>query len=206
MTDTEYFERLRAAVSAGGAVNAPGGTSPLSDYLYFYYCGLYLKPDRGDDGQFLFPAELFLPLAARPAALAAHLGWFFEHGADPNAGKDDFPLMRTVGNADAALTEYLLDRGADPFYGGDGSGLLYSSGNWYIDALDDAMLQESFAARPDRNRLTAILNTAAVLARRGVTVSGRFCLSVDPETRTASCRRPDAERGKGDAPCCGTSM
>lgn len=44
--------------------------------------------------------------------------------------------MLAVGNLDVAMTEYLLNRGADPHYDLPSEGIPYGCGNYYIDNLD----------------------------------------------------------------------
>lgn len=183
--------RIVAVVDNGGDINELiGGASYLHEYLDTYYQShIYRidaceKDDECEDAP--FSDELKLPLDKRSSNVSRHLDWFMENGADPNAGEKYYPLMRGVGNADAAMTEYLLSHGADPFYDEREGDIPYGGGNWYIDELDTTMLHESFVTKPDITLFDAILQTAAVLAKYGVTNSGDYCIRIDAETRTVT--------------------
>lgn len=60
---------------------------------------------------------------------------------------------------------------------------------WYIDTLDTMALNESFASKPDRALFDAIIRTAAVLAKYGVTSSGMLCIELDKENRIVTVRQ-----------------
>ena len=125
-----------------------------------------------------------MPLVDRPSGILAKLEWLFAHGADVNAGGEWLPLMQAVGNLDVAMTAYLLDHGADPHYAGEDDGIPYGCGNYYIDDLDIALLDESFVSDPDKSVFDRVLQIAVLFAKHGVTDVHTHCISIDSKTRT----------------------
>lgn len=94
--------------------------------------------------------------------------------------------MLAVGNLDVAMTEYLLAHGADPHYANEDDRIPYGCGNYYIDSLDIATRDESFATAPDKNVFDRILQIVVLFAKHGVTDVHTHCISIDRKTRTVS--------------------
>lgn len=59
-------------------------------------------------------------------------------------------------------------------------------GNYYIDDLDIAAMDESFVTAPDKNVFDRILQIAVLFAKHGVTDVHTHCISIDSKTRTVS--------------------
>ena len=168
------INEIKAHIEAGKDINQFHGEKTA----LFCFLDSYYQLDINDD------EELQLPLAQRKGNVCNHLKWLFVHGADINGGNDWKPLMLAVGNLDVAMTEYLLNRGADPHYDLPNEGIPYGCGNYYIDNLDIAALDESFEAHPDKAVFDRILRIAVLLARHGVSDVHTHCISIDSLTRT----------------------
>ena len=181
----QQFETIKAAVEGGRDINElEQGCSMLNNYLDCYY--LHHRGDDDDearkdyvpiDG---FVEETRMPLNQRPSLVLCHLRWLLSQGADPNAGDEDFPLMRAVGNLDAHMTDFLICSGANAHWDLD-DGIQFGCGNWYVDELDVIALDESFANDRDVKVFDAILATAQVLARHGVRDVHTHCVSIDDD-------------------------
>lgn len=122
----QEFCRIQHAVEAGkNIIELNGNSSCLHDYLrsyyqsHIYHWDVYINMDIDDIPEEPFPEELTQALEIRRSEVLKHLNWFFENGADPNCGNNEYPLMRAVGNLDAPMTEYLIQHGANPLNDGE---------------------------------------------------------------------------------------
>lgn len=173
------FSAAKTEVEAGVDINSvicSGGTR-LYHMLDAYYYNLqgvtvisaaFDEDDYGDE----YLDELLTPLEAREPPILDCLDWFFQNGANANAGKENFPLMLCVGIADPYITDYLIEHGADPFqevFENEPDG----RDNWYMEDLDIACFYIYDKTVGNERFNQAILQTAAVLARHGVT-SGSY--------------------------------
>ena len=176
------FEEIKAHVAAGQNINEFSNDAAV---LYIFLDEYYrCSPCDCDDAENLSNREPSMPLVDRPSGILAKLEWLFAHGADVNAGGEWLPLMQAVGNLDVAMTAYLLDHGADPHYAGEDDGIPYGCGNYYIDDLDIALLDESFVSDPDKSVFDRVLQIAVLFAKHGVTDVHTHCTSIDSKTRT----------------------
>ncbi len=105
-------------------VNKQIDKKQLIYFLNHYYQFVIYKIDEKSDNQIFeegdnpFPEELTLPLDKRKSGILEALNIVLR--INPNVNEDDGScnaLMITVGNADAFLTEYLLEKGAILEYG-----------------------------------------------------------------------------------------
>lgn len=179
----EYFQTIKQEVENGADIN-DAKASYLHDFLDVYYTCIYEAERRSNQEEYdelPFSKVLMLPLAEREWGILGALEWFRKNGADFNVGEDDeVPLMRSVGNADAYMTEYLICHGANPDVDEDNG--VYKA-NTFLVSLDVGLLNESFVNLPDKTFFDAALKTAAVLAKNGV--KGRLhCIEIDEKTRT----------------------
>lgn len=181
----QYFTRIKAEVENGADIN-DAKASYLQDFLDMYYACIYdveRKFDQDIYDELPFSQVLTLPLAEREWDILGALEWFRKNGADFNVGEDeDVPLMRSVGNVDAYMTEYLISYGANPNIDEDDG---YFKANTFLVSLDVALLNESFVNQPDKALFDAVLRTAVVLARSGV-IGRLHCIKIDEKNRTVS--------------------
>lgn len=188
MTAQEYLREVQERVSRGEDINRiEPKESVLFHYLERYYSDIYEnRPEEEETAEILT-----LPLQERADGVFEALSWLFAHGADPNTGEEWRPLMSSVSNMDASVTEYLIQNGADPNYD-DGEeiaeGVPFGSGNWYIDELDIFFFHGLYHA--SQSVFEAAINTVAVLAAHGVTANGKYCITIDPANRTVKVDPP----------------
>lgn len=149
----------------------------------YYQHDVYGFDDVEDVPEDAVAEELALPLEERKSGVLFQMEKLLAHGAAVNASGDQQPLMLAVGNLDIAMTEYLLEHGANPHYDLPDEGIPYGCGNYYLDALDLCALDESFVTEPDRDGFDRILRIAMLFAKRGVTDVQTHCISIDSRTR-----------------------
>lgn len=184
----EIFNKIKAHVESGKDINE---YCTRESVLYFflgsyYQHDVYGYGDIEDVPENAVAEELKLPLKDRPSGILDQMNWLLDHGADVNAGGEWLPLMDAVGSLDVAMTEYLLEHGANPHYAGRDDGIPYGCGNYYIDELDIIALDESFVSNPDKSVFDRVLQIAVLFAKQGVTDVHTHCISIDSKTRTVS--------------------
>lgn len=95
---------------------------------------------RDPDG---YPVELTLPLEDRESGMLEAMDELTHTGYDLDEGDFYNPLMISVGYADAPMTRYLLEHGADPCYWtGIEEEPLFMRRNYYYDDIDIAYFDE----------------------------------------------------------------
>ena len=151
------------------------------------YYDAYIEKNANEESN-LFPEELLLPLEQRTSGIVEVMEWLVKEGFDLNEGEGFNPLMMAVGHADAAMTSFLIQNGADANYWPDMEEIPESyRDNYYLEDIDIAYYNESWELT--ENYVMALLNTAKVLLEKGKT--GSFyglCLSADAEKREIQLR------------------
>lgn len=156
-------------------------TEVFYDFLCVYYDDYIDVLNESEDAP--YPKELTLPLKDRESGIYDAVTWLVEQGYNVNRGDCFNPLMMAVGHADAPMTSFLLQHGADANYWPEmdkSSEPLHD--NYYLEDIDIAYLNETW---PKSERyIDALLQTAKVLLQEGNT--GSFfgiCLVADAEKR-----------------------
>ena len=182
------FDEIKAYTESGKDINKFHSKEAVLFFFLdsYYQHDAYGYDDVEDVPEDAIAEEINLPLDKRQSGILAQMEWLLAQGANINDGGEWLPLMLAVGNLDVAMTEYLLDHGADPNYAGEDDGVPYGCGNYYIDDLDIAALDESFVTALDRNVFDRILQIAVLFAKHGVTDVHTHCISIDSKTRTVS--------------------
>ena len=188
----KLFAEIQAFVAQGKDINSfYEENAVLYEFLDHYYQLVIYKPiaeneDFYDDGSY-YSDELLLPLPERSYDILSKIQWMMDNGADPNAGGEWLPLMPPVAFIDYAMTEFLLEHGANAHYSGDDEGgIPYGCGNWYIDELDVIALNYSFEPSAKKVVFDQILKIATLFAKYGVTDVHTHCIDIDSEKRTVS--------------------
>ncbi len=136
-----------------------------------------------------YPEELTKPLRERKSGVYEAMCWLAQEKYDMNEG-DDTPLLETVAYADAPMTEFLIQNGADANYWPDkDENPEVPKFNYYLEDIDIAYYNENWPLS-DRY-ISALLETAKVLLTQGDT--GSFlglCLSADAEKREITIGGP----------------
>lgn len=133
-----------------------------------------------------YPEELLLPLEERTSGVYEAMRLLVEQRYDLNEGEEFNPLMITVGNADASMTEFLIKNGADanywPYMDEEPE---YMRDNYYLEDIDTACMAMDW---PESERYVyALAQTARVLLEEGNTGSfSGICLKADAEKRQIS--------------------
>ena len=186
----KLFTEIQAFVAQGSDINSfYKENAVLYEFLDHYYQLVIYKPiseneDFYDDGSD-YSDELLLPLAERSYDILSKLQWMFDHGADPNAGGDWVPLIPPVEFLDHAMTEFLLEHGANAqFEIEEGSEIPCGCGNYFIDDLDVTALNYSFEPNAKKVIFDQILKIATLFATYGVTDVHTHCIDIDSEKRT----------------------
>ncbi len=182
------FEKIKAHVEAGKHINQfSEDYAVIFVFLDSYYQhDVYGCSDIEEVPEDAVAEELRLPLAERPSGVLAQLEWLLAHGAKVNDSGDWQPLMAPVGALDVAMTQYLLEHGADPHFDIDEGYPPYGCGNYYIDDLDVRAMDASFSNDADESVFHRILQIALLFAQHGVTDVYTHCVSIDGETRCVS--------------------
>jgi len=158
----------------------------LFQFLDSYYWKIWNPNNLCDEGEDApYPDELLQPLDKRDPAFMQEIDRLVANTNNINRG-EYYPLSLTVGNADRFLTAYLLDHGADPFIEDSSE----SDQNHFMDILDHAIFSESITNDRDEIYLNALMETAAVLAKHGVTEGGYHCIEINKEDRTLYAHSP----------------
>lgn len=173
------FDEIKAYADSGKDMNQ----FHSKEAVLFLFLDSYYQHDVYDYED-ATTVEITLPLDKRPSGVLAQMEWLLAQGANINTCGEWLPLMLAVGNLDVAMTEYLLAHGADPHYANEDDRIPYGCGNYYIDSLDIATRDESFAAAPDKNVFDKILQIAVLFVKHGVTDIHTRCISIDSNTRT----------------------
>ena len=132
------------------------------------------------------------PLADRNSGeIVKQIEWFLSNGADINlcdlskSGMVDTPLSVAVCDEDYYLTEFLLDRGANPRV------WLFSDHHpwenyedWLIEHMDVRMMDSK------GEQFENELHIAATLAHYGLDDFNGICISIDKESRTINGHSP----------------
>ena len=182
------FDKIKQHLESGKNINKFRSKEAVLFFFLdsYYQHDVYGYDDVEDVPENATAEEINLPLDKRQSGILEQMEWMLAQGANVNDGGEWLPLMLAVGNLDVAMTEYLLNHGADPHYAGEDDGIPYGCGNYYIDDLDIAALGESFVSAPDRNVFDRILQIAVLFAKLGVTDVHTHCISIDSKTRTVS--------------------
>ena len=188
----KMFKDIQAHVESGKNINEFfGEDAVLNRFLDHYYQLIIYSPitedeDYYDDGS-EFADELLLPLAERSYDILTKLQWMFDNGVDPNAGGEWTPLMPPVAFLDYAMTEFLLEHGANAQFDiEEESEIPYGCGNYYIDDLDVTALNYSFEPNAKKVVFDQILKIATLFAKYGVTDVHTHCIDIDSKTRSVS--------------------
>ena len=170
MNHNEYFEKAKN----GELFETPS----LSLFLKCYYADLYEGLDKNS-----YCSELCQDLFGREPELIDALEWFCENGyADFDySGESDVSLEDAVMEADASMTEYLLLRGADPLT----NNCEITNNNFYMENLDVQL----FNLR-EGEHFSAILQTARMLAKYGVTYGSYLNIEINKNERTVQIHSP----------------
>lgn len=158
------------------------------DYINGWAENDYIYSDEDEEEE--FPEELTMPLDERISGVFEAITWLTEQGYDLNEGEDDCPLMMTVGYADAPMTQFLIQHGADPTkwpFMEETPEKMRS--NYYLDDIDIAYFDEHWP-RTERY-VQALLQTAKVLTVDGKLGGyGGLCLLIDEEKREITLGSP----------------
>ena len=181
------FEKIKRFVEAGNEINSfYEDRSVLYEFLEEYYQLVVHNPNEEYDDDY-FAAELWLSLEERQNKIFDQMKWLIEHGADLNAGGECLPLMPPVAYLDYAMTEFLLENGANAQCDFNKEGEIpYGCGNYYIDDLNVTLLNYSFEPNAQKEVFDQVLKIATLFAKYGVTDVHTHCVSIDGESRTVS--------------------
>ncbi len=181
------FEKIKAHVEAGKDINQYcNDYAVLFDFLDSYYLhDAYGYASCTDVPEDAVAEELELPLAQRKSGVLEQVEWLLSHGADVNDGGDWLPLMLAVGYLDVAMTEWLLEQGANPHSDLDEESP-FGCGNYYIDELDAIALHESLGNGADKRVFEKILQIALLFAKKGVANIQTHCIKIDSNTVSVS--------------------
>lgn len=186
----KMFNDIQAHVKSGKNINEFfGEDSVLYTFLDHYYQLIIYNPINNDenfcDDGSDYSDELLLPLEKRSYDILTKIQWMIDNGADPNAGGDWLPLMPPVAFIDYAMTEFLLEHGANAHYSGEEDGEIpFGCGNYYIDDLDISALNYSFEPNAKRAIFDQILKIATLFARHGVTDVHAHCIDIDSKSHS----------------------
>lgn len=136
-----------------------------------------------------YPEKLTKPLRERKFGIYEAMSWLAQEKYNMNEG-DDTPLMETVGYADAPMTEFLIQNGANANYWPDMDEIPgIPRSNYYLEDIDIAYFEESWPL--SERYINALLETAKVLLSQGNTGSfWGLCLSADAEKREITIGPP----------------
>ena len=167
------FDKLKNLVLAGEEPRPQARETIVFEFLEsYYYCEAAAN-------------EKDLPVEDRPSGVLDVLHCLLSHGATLNPKEEERqPLMAPVGALDVAMTEYLLEKGADPHYDLPYNIIAYGCGNYYIDELDILVMEESFVNAPDTSVFDRALQIAVLLAKHGVANVRTHCIVIDGEEKT----------------------
>lgn len=181
------FEKIKKFIESGHDINSfCEDRAVLCEFLGEYYHFVVYDPNIEYDDDY-YAEELWLPLDERPSKIFEQMKWLVEHGADLNDGGEWLPLMLPVAHLDYAMTEFLLENGANAHYDSNEDGdIPYGCGNYYIDDLDVTLLNYSFEPNAEKKVFDQVLKIATLFAKYGVTDVYTYCVSIDGATRTVS--------------------
>ena len=162
----------------------------IIDLLSGYYRDVYRKESEKSscDGAPVFPAELRQPVEMRGSGIADALTRLIASGCGVNeTDGSSSPLAVAVGNADAFMAGFLIGHGADA--SGAGS-------NDLLDDIDARLAEETASSDHDPEYISALRQTAEVLARSDSLRPYRgLCLGIDENGNVSTSEPPakDAE-------------
>ena len=166
----------------------------ISHLLDTYYLNVIGKNDEIDDDVLdidqPYPEEFFLPIEERDSGIGEAVDILLKAGHDINESDDySSALTKAVSSADVPMVQYLLSQGADanrwPAMKEDSPEMK----NWYLDAIDYLLFDESLANDRDKVYMDALFRTAVVLAdEAGLGPFSGWCLKVDTENRVVSVK------------------
>ena len=170
MEHIEYYEKAKNGV----LTEKPS----LSMFLKHYYSDVYGGLDEES-----YCDELCHDLFGREPELLEALGWFCENGFTDfeYTGESDVSLEEAVMEADAPMTEYLILKGANPLT----NNCEITNNNFYMEDLD----VQIFNLRGGEH-FNAILQTARILAKYGVTYGSYLNIEIDKMERTVQIHSP----------------
>lgn len=147
--------------------------------------------------------ELRKPLDERVIDIKSELDFLIDHHADLNIGKDDgdgdieTPLMMTVGNLDYYMTEYLIEKGANPrvkLSDEETSNSIHEGIDYYLmEQVDIEIFNLSWNVRDGKwpVRATTALKIAGLLHRNGLAAwNDGLCFEFDKETGIPNLDKP----------------
>ncbi|MBP5424274.1 MAG: hypothetical protein J6Y78_17720 [Paludibacteraceae bacterium] len=165
-----FIPRIKA-----GEINKETAVAELLDVYYQEWVDIY------DDE--VFPEEFIIPLKDRDCGIYEALSWLAIEKYDFDADFGGWsPLMQSVECADAPMTYFLIQNGADANKWPDmGEMPDWPEENYYLEDIDIKYLNESWP-RTERY-IKALLETAKVLLKEGGTGSygGRSGFNADAE-------------------------
>ena len=174
MNHRVYFEKAKKEYEENIATEK----SAVAKYLSLYYENIYSELDED-----VFNSELCDDLFGREPELLESLSWFYENGFDFNAEHDiATPLGYAVMEADAPMVEYLILHGAEPLDNNNKD----TKNNYYMEDLDVQLLQHLRGGE----HFNAILQTARMLAKNGVTYGNYLCIEIDRKNRAIRVSSP----------------
>lgn len=150
------------------------------------------QAEQNDDEAFwdgFLCREATLPLAERSLPILQTLDTLFAYGADANAsrmtdGMRTTPLFHSVTMLDLPMTEYLLQKGADPALQLHSDAYLFNGRDmWLMEHLDIHLMDRATGSRAGQ-----ILRMAEALRLSGLTGWSGYCLYSDPETGRMASR------------------
>lgn len=150
----------------------------LTDFLYDYY-----ESVCGDDN---FSLELTKDLASRNDLLSK-IQAILKNQVNLNPTDYDTPLMASVMHFDAAMTEFLIENGADINFCGYAED--DTEDNYYLDDLDIRYLNNY----KDKAITDAIIATAKAIVLKGGYNKNYYglCLAIDIEERQITLSPPE---------------
>ncbi len=158
-----------------------------------YYRDVFWKDNKNvpRDAAPVFPAELRQPVETRNSGIADALTRLINAGCDVNETDGcSSPLTVAVGNADAFMTDFLIAHCADASRAGP---------NRYLDEIDARLANEAASSDNDPEYISALRQTAEVLARSGHLHSYKgLCLSIDENGKVSVSAPPAKDAGAED--------
>ena len=170
MNHNEYFEKAK-----NGELSE---TPSLSLFLKCYYADLYEELEEE-----AYCEELCQDLFGRAPELLEALEWFCENGYTDfdDTDEKDVSLEDAIMEADAPMVEYLILHGANPLT----HNCEITNNNFYMEDLD----VQIFNLRGSEH-FNAILQTARILAKSGVTYGSYLNIEIDKKERTIRIHSP----------------
>ena len=151
----------------------------------YYQQVVYASPESDDDTEDApFSEELKQPFEDRSSGIIVVLTRLLDSGHDANESDGGFnAMMLAVGNGDAPMAHYLLERGADintwPDMDEEPERMRQ---NYYLEDIDIHFMGECLANDKDLDYMKALHQTALVLAKVGrLGPYAGHCLKIDAD-------------------------